>query len=109
MDAWGWIVVYAIGLTVLQLVVYRYLLGDDEGVQYETPFGADGDDASNGESHVRTAPGGRDAVGVPRLQATELRDDAPDGPTARLCPRCGVENEPDRTFDRCWNCAGRLT
>lgn len=98
MDAWGWIAVYAIGLTVLQLVVYRYLLD-----------GGEGGDASNGESHVRTAPRGSDAVGVPRLHATESRDGASDGPTARLCPRCGVENEPDRTFDRCWNCAGRLT
>lgn len=96
MDAWGWIVVYAIGLTVLQLAVYRYLLGGE------------GDDASNGDSPVRTAPRGSDAVGVARLQATESRDGTSDGPTARLCPRCGVENEPDRTFGRCWNCANRL-
>lgn len=97
MDAWGWIAVYAVGLTVLQLVVYRYLLGGDEG-----------GDASNGEPPVRTAPRGSDTVGVPRLHATESREETSDGPTARPCPRCGVENEPDRTFDRCWNCAGRL-
>ncbi|RDI72079.1 DUF7577 domain-containing protein [Halopelagius longus] len=103
MDAWGWIVVYAIGLTVLQLVVYRYLLDGDEGVQ--GGFGGDGDDA---ESHARTAPRGRDAVGVSRLQATEAWDRESGPSDARVCPRCGVENEPDRTFDRCWNCAGRL-
>lgn len=105
MDAWGWIAVYAIGLTVLQLVVYRYLLDDDEGVQYEGRFGGDGDDA---ESRARTAPRGRDSVGVPRLQATESWDREPESAGGRVCPRCGVENEPDRTFDRCWNCTSRL-
>ncbi|MFC6823947.1 DUF7577 domain-containing protein [Halopelagius fulvigenes] len=106
MDAWGWIVVYAIGLTVLQLVVYRYLLSDDEGVTYEGGFGSDGEDA---ESRARTAPRGRDAVGVSRLQATEAWDREQTRSDARVCPRCGVENEPDRTFDRCWNCTSRLT
>lgn len=106
MDAWGWIVVYAIGLTVLQLVVYRYLLRGDDGVQYETKFGSDGDDA---DSRVRTAPRGRDAVSISRLQRTESWDGESNQSDARVCPRCGVENEPDRTFDRCWNCTGRLT
>lgn len=109
MDAWGWIVVYAIGLTVLQLIVYRYLLGGDDGVQYETTFGGDGDDAAKGDSRVRTAPRGHDAVGVSLLQPVESADRTSDRPNARLCPRCGVENEPDRAFDRCWNCVGRLT
>ena len=30
MDVWGWIVVYALGLTLLQLLVYRYLVNGGE-------------------------------------------------------------------------------
>jgi hypothetical protein len=106
MDAWGWIVVYAIGLTVLQLLVYRYLLSDREDVRYEPAFG-ESDETATPDSSTRATRRARDPVGPPR-RPTDARGRGGRPPDARLCPHCGAENEPDRTFDRCWNCAERL-
>ncbi|WP_136589611.1 DUF7577 domain-containing protein [Salinigranum halophilum] len=41
MDVWGWIAVYAVGLTLLQLLVYRYLLNSGGSLtrRVGTPFG----------------------------------------------------------------------
>jgi ribosomal protein S14 len=136
MDVWGWIVVYAVGLTVLQLLVYRYLLNNGGSLtrRVGTPFG-DGDrdaplsnrsSGSNGSARQPGSPssgevdpdGGSvpssvlnswssDEAYVPRRPD---RDDAAEstGPGHRRCPYCGAENEPDETFALCWNCTREL-
>ncbi|ADQ66084.1 hypothetical protein C499_10164 [Halogeometricum borinquense DSM 11551] len=107
MEAWGWIVVYAIGLTILQLLVYRYLLNNGGEVGYDGVVG-DSDDRPDGP----VAHGGeRGSIGrSPRLVASPNApaNERDDQSTGRYCPHCGSENEPDHTFDRCWNCANRL-
>ena len=97
MDVWGWIVIYALGLTILQLLVYRYLV--------------DGGEPTMGDGSARNADHGdryahpeiavpfdeRSSVGVQRTPTGE-----------RICPSCGAENESDATFELCWNCTRRL-
>ena len=124
MDIWGWIVVYAIALTVLQLLVYRYLsnrgggtLADGSGM-----FGRDSDaerldyadrslvndSSSTGpqtdrRSELGTHPEPGNRYGAP------VRQDGPDADVeGRRCPHCAAVNEPDTTFSLCWNCTQRL-
>ncbi|MFC7202892.1 hypothetical protein ACFQJC_05155 [Haloferax namakaokahaiae] len=95
MDTWGWIVVYALGLTLLQLLVYRYLVTSGEPTMGEG-VGRDSD---------RTERYGHPELAVPFDDRTGVRR-TPTG--ERICPHCGTENEPDPTFDLCWNCTGRI-
>lgn len=109
---WSWIAVYAVGLVVLQVLVYRYLwrrqgsVTTDYTALREERFG-DRDGRRHGDT---PRPG--DAA-----RATELpRPEPPTragGPTAadgdgRHCPHCGAENGTDSAFRLCWNCASRL-
>jgi hypothetical protein len=106
MDAWGWIVVYAVGLTVLQLLVYRYLLNGGGAVGYDAAVGRESEEAPNGDGAAPAS--GREFPGTPRLYAQDRHQADVSESTERYCPHCGAENEPDRTFDRCWNCANRI-
>ncbi|MDS0299945.1 hypothetical protein NDI76_14450 [Halogeometricum sp. S1BR25-6] len=107
MDPWGWIAVYAVGLAALQLLVYRYLLNGDDEVGYDRVFG-DRDDrpdsATSGSDHGGSARPTGLAAASGRVERP--REDADS--RGRYCPRCETMNEPDPTFDRCWNCANRL-
>jgi hypothetical protein len=132
MDVWGWIVVYAVGLTLLQLLVYRYLLNNGGSLtrRVGTPFG-DGDretsfsNASSGSNSPSRRNGSAPRPGEvdagadsgPATAATDRRsrdppaspDRAdPDTPRGRRCPHCGAENEADDAFSFCWNCAREL-
>lgn len=105
MDSWGWIAVYAVGLAALQLLVYRYLLDDGDDVGYDRVFG-DRDDRPDSVASGSDRGG---PVRAPRLAASPNRgEDARGGSEGRYCRRCDTTNEPDPTFDRCWNCANRL-
>jgi hypothetical protein len=139
MDAWGWILAYAAGLVVLQVLVYRYLwrrsgpIGSDESGRWRAGGrdhrgdlyvrgrdgdasdgdGADGGVGSGSGHAVDDGTSRPDRPGVPAtgrewVTAPGRGADAAD-PSPRQCSNCGAENEPDRTFDRCWNCAERLT
>lgn len=104
MDPWGWIVVYAVGLAVLQLLVYRYLLNSDDEVGYDRVFGERDDRPDSVASGSDRGGSTRAARLAAPSRSERPREDA-DG---RYCPRCGTMNEPDPTFDRCWNCSNRL-
>jgi ribosomal protein S14 len=131
MDVWGWIVVYAVGLTLLQLLVYRYLLNNGGSVtrRVGTPFGENDRDTSwssssgsnPSQSNGPSSRTGEDADGgtVPaRSLDAWPRSDQHDRHAAsepartsagsRRCRHCGVENESDETFTLCWNCAREL-
>lgn len=132
MDVWGWIAVYAVGLTLLQLLVYRYLLNNGGSLSRRvgTPFsngeretswsnGSSGSSGSSGQSDVPGSSRGPDGVGtraptsdtrtVDEMPATEPTSRlAPDGTEGRSCPHCGAANESDETFTHCWNCTREL-
>ncbi|AHZ23044.1 hypothetical protein E6P09_01895 [Haloferax mediterranei ATCC 33500] len=97
MDVWGWIVIYALGLTLLQLLVYRYLLNGGE----PTIGDSSGRDSDRSERYVH-----------PEIAASfeeRSRTGVQTTPTGeRICPNCGAENEADTTFDLCWNCTRRI-
>ena len=110
MDVWGWIAVYAVGLALVQVLLYRYLLnrsdstaegqglfvGDPEEFEYDRVRG-----------HALAGDRGRERLELlPHDERRRLSGVAPG--EGRPCPRCGAENEPDDTFTRCWNCAGPL-
>ncbi|WP_224448534.1 DUF7577 domain-containing protein [Haloprofundus salilacus] len=105
---WGWILAYVLGLVVLQLLVYRYLGGDGgafaEADSAVARRGGGGDESADRDV-VRDRPGAAN-VGPPMAaaRAEALREST----TERVCPHCGVENEPDTTFTFCRNCAQRL-
>lgn len=99
MDVWGWIVVYALGLTVVQLLVYRYLTTDNQ------PFERVGTSTANVDGRTER----RRSTEPRRLDAS-----APDAwertteGAGRLCPYCGAENEVEAAYTRCWNCTRHL-
>jgi hypothetical protein len=135
MEVWGWIAVYAVGLTLLQLLVYRYLLNSGSSLtrRVGTPFGdSDGDTSwSNGSSGSGTSetppasetphtpdgsgnrpnansPPGRQPIDAWPEAASHTEARAPDGSAGRSCTHCGAVNEADETFSHCWNCAHQL-
>lgn len=98
MDVWGWLIVYAVGLGVLQLLVYRYLA--DDGV-------------TEGRRHFSRSYVDPNRRGDPRLDGLgeSAGDDArrADIEDGRHCPHCGAMNEADAVFSRCWRCTRRLS
>jgi hypothetical protein len=118
MDVWGWIVVYALGLTILQLLLYRYLVGGsgtpvDRGANVERegspPFESENDDRGDRDSRGDVDPRVRALLGRSEPGPWgEQPDRASEEPGVRTCPHCGAENEPDPVFSRCWSCTGQL-
>ncbi|QCJ45779.1 MULTISPECIES: DUF7577 domain-containing protein [Haloprofundus] len=105
---WGWILVYVLGLVVLQLLVYRYL-GGEGGAFAEADSaiarrGGSGDESAEREmAHDRTA-----AASLSPAMSAATTEAFRKSATERICPHCGVENEADTTFTFCRNCAQRL-
>ena len=107
MEPWGWIIVYAVGLTVLQLIMYRYLARQGETLSGSaTTPRADRDDESRRRSRQGAHPPDRAPWLDQRRFASAERTDG--GTAARRCPHCGTDNESERAFGRCWNCAKRI-
>jgi hypothetical protein len=140
MNAWGWIVAYAVGLVILQVLVYRYLwrrsgpIGGDESGRWRAGGRDQGDVGPR--AGTRDPVGGDEIYDRGRERASDRgvdpsteegpgdRDRPPEAdpswvpgagaeagagtPSGRTCSHCGAVNEPDRTFDRCWNCTEPL-
>ena len=111
MNLWGWIIAYVIGFSLLQVLIYRYLRGRDNGT---------GGSASE-RSFERTAPprehGGADRGSAvteqslaadPLYTASEPGTRGPSMSSGRQCPRCGTPNELDPTFTYCRECVRPL-
>ena len=88
MGVWGWIVLYVLLFSLLQLLIYRYLRSDEDAPLF------------------RSTPPNREPAPI-----DEIRDfDEPkrsDDPTVVTCPRCGTENETGYTY--CRNCVSPMT
>ena len=104
MDWLAWIFLYAVALVVFQVLVYRYLWTREEPFERTTPQArpnGDGDGGDDAGRHDRMRTDASAGLWV---------DTQPMPATAeRHCPHCGEENEPDRAFTFCRNCAGRLS
>ncbi|MFC6730955.1 MULTISPECIES: hypothetical protein [unclassified Haladaptatus] len=91
LDAWGWVVAYIIGFTVIHLLVYQYLRTSDESrFEQFSPS-----DASGYEGSSATADYGTQSGHVPG--------------EFRQCPHCGTQNEADPVFVFCKECIQPLS
>ena len=102
MEAWGWIVVFVVGLTALQLLLYRYLAGGGN-----VPGEARGL-MSNGDDSNRTTPNPERSGDFRTATLGRRVDRGRDAGDGRQCPQCGAENEAEQAYSRCWNCARRI-
>jgi len=92
MGVWGWIVLYVLLFSLLQLFVYRYLRSDG--------------DANADHAVFRATPPNAESAGVD--EAADFEDfPRNDDPSTVVCPGCGAENEAGYTY--CWNCVNPIT
>jgi hypothetical protein len=98
MEPWGWILVYLVGFTLFQLLLFRYFTDDGQF-----------DHASLGSSET-SAP-----RSVERRSATEGSmpadedDPAGDETGGVRCRHCGTYNENEQLFTYCRSCCNPLT
>jgi len=86
--AWIWILVYVLAFAVFQLVLYRYLQGEEQPpIEQATP---DYGDTERAPSRATVTPG--------------------EGESGEMvcCPRCGAYNERDSAYTYCKECVQRL-
>ncbi|WP_115863486.1 DUF7577 domain-containing protein [Halorussus litoreus] len=86
MGVWGWIVLYVLAFSLVQLLIYRYLRSDEDAPLFNS-----------------TTPN-RDPAAFEEFAA----DDRPhsDDPSVVVCPRCGTENATGFTY--CRNCVNPM-
>lgn len=112
MNLWGWVLAYVVGFSLLQVLIYRYLSGRDEGganarsgeraLERTTPRGEQW--PSEGGSTVGEPPQGADPLSTSgELDPRDARS-TPQGPQGRHCPRCGALNDAAGAFTYCRNC-----
>lgn len=98
MIEWGWAIAAAVlGITLVQLVAYYYLMREDSGTDI-WPTSTD-------------APGtGRGSASAPGSNTSESRfDGSPTEKDARRCNRCGAPNDSDPLYTYCYNCCAQLS
>jgi hypothetical protein len=95
MEAWAWILVYLVGFTLFQLLLFRYF--------------------SDGQAFDGVSVGSGETAGVQSLDRTRTTGEAPqrteaepDADDSVCCPHCGARNEDDTTYTYCRNCLTQL-
>lgn len=99
MPGWIWLLALVVGMTLLQLLIYRRLHEKSDG---ESP---------SGESPSSETPSGDSSDGPPFGGHLDFDPDRPGtlpGDDARHCPHCGAENDPDSVYTYCASCLRRL-
>ncbi|NEU55580.1 zinc ribbon domain-containing protein [Halorussus sp. MSC15.2] len=88
MGVWGWIVLYVLLFSLVQLLIYRYLRSDEDAPLF------------------RSTPPNRETT--PLEEVRELDDRRRnDDPSVVVCPRCGTENDTGYTY--CRNCVSPMS
>ncbi|MFB6151197.1 MAG: hypothetical protein ABEJ40_05265 [Haloarculaceae archaeon] len=95
MEPWGWILIYLVGFTLFQLLLFRFF--SDGRVSGETSPGS-------GETTVHQS---FDSGRNPREAVEESTDSTERGEGIR-CPRCGTDNADEPSFTYCRNCLAQL-
>jgi ribosomal protein L40E len=88
MSVWGWIVLYVLLFSLLQLLIYRYLRSDEDAPLF------------------RSTPPNRETAAIEEVREFEDRRHS-DDPSVVVCPRCGTENETGYTY--CRDCISPMT
>jgi hypothetical protein len=128
MDIWGWLAVYVVGLTLLQLLLYRYVRDGEGGVanDYLDERPAEGTDRGGRHGGTARRSGTPDRPRDQRGRHERPRNDRTDPPAGngfdartvratprddgrRVCPHCGTENhDPEGAFRYCQRCVRPL-
>ncbi|MFC7082260.1 DUF7577 domain-containing protein [Halorussus caseinilyticus] len=87
MGVWGWIVLYVLLFSLLQLLIYRYLRSDEDAPLF------------------RSTPPNREPAPVEEIRDFDDRSQS-DDPSVVVCPRCGAENDTGYTY--CRNCVSPM-
>jgi len=86
--AWLWILVYVLVFGVFQLLLYRYLQGEEHPpIEQATPDYGDAEMSRSRTGAIPAETSGGEAV---------------------RCPRCGAYNERDPAYTYCKECVQRL-
>jgi hypothetical protein len=94
MEAWVWILVYLVGFTLFQLLLFRYF--------------------SDGQAFDGVSVGSGETAGVQSLDRSrttgepQQRPDADETGEGVRCPHCGAHNADEPTFTYCSNCLTQL-
>ena len=88
MGVWGWIVLYVLLFSLLQLLIYRYLRSDEDAPLF------------------RSTPPNRERAPVEEVRELDDRTRS-DDPSVVVCPRCGAENDTGYTY--CRNCVNPMS
>jgi len=94
MDAWAWILVYLVGFTLFQLLLFRYF--------------------SDGRAFDGVSLGSGETAGVQSLDHAGTTGESPqrgeteDDDGGLRCPHCGAHNEEETTYTYCRNCLTQL-
>ncbi|WP_137284393.1 DUF7577 domain-containing protein [Halorussus salinisoli] len=88
MGVWGWIVLYVLLFSLLQLLIYRYLRSDEDAPLF------------------RSTPPNREPAPIEEMREFDDRQRS-DDPSVVVCPRCGAENDTGYTY--CRNCVSPMS
>ena len=93
MEAWAWILVYLVGFTLFQLLLFRYF--------------------ADGRSFDGMSLGSSETAGARSLERGRATGERPQRTDAAetdgvRCPHCGAHNEDDATYTYCSNCLAQL-
>jgi hypothetical protein len=88
MGVWGWIVLYVLLFSLVQLLIYRYLQSDEDAPLF------------------RSTPPNPETAHIEEVREFEERPRS-DDPSVVVCPRCGTENNTGYTY--CRNCVGPMS
>lgn len=104
MELWVWLSAYLVGFVVLQVLLYRYVIGHSGsrsgGTTTESGIGTAGLARTSRLVDVEYDQTGE--------KSTEDSPGAIDADEAVCCDVCGVQNKRDQTFTYCRNCGERL-
>lgn len=92
MEPWSWILVYLVGFTLFQLLLFRYF---SDGRSFEGLSVGSGETAG-----VRSGDGSQ-----AQPDGNERTDTDDEGVH---CPHCGAHNEDERPYTYCKNCLVQL-
>jgi hypothetical protein len=115
MVGWPWLLAAVLGVTLLQVLLYRRLRGDADragrtGDQHGRAdrSGRTEDQRGRDEGHSVTRRSAFGMGGAAAFAAGNDREDTPDDADGRSCPHCGARNEPDDVFTYCAECVRPL-
>lgn len=110
MDAWQWVLVYALSLVVVQVFVYLYLRGDDRERSFELS-----EESERGQGTPPTAapsqpyaPPSQHTPSGESHRSSDVNHAVSPEEEAIVCRHCGARNEREGIYTYCRSCTAQL-